>query len=80
VLIFTVAPAGAEAGWSAQRKPPGPERGGASVSGRAARPRVRRVMSLGQALKVQLRIKLRGADAGVAQQFVHGAQFASALQ
>ena len=41
---------------------------------------MRGVIDLGQVLKVQPRINLRGADIGVSQQLLHGTQVATALQ
>jgi len=38
------------------------------------------VVDLGQVLEVQMRVDLRGADVGVAQQFLHGAQVSGGLQ
>ena len=44
------------------------------------RPRMRGVIHLGQMLKIQPSINLRGADVGVAEQLLHRAQIAAALQ
>ena len=41
---------------------------------------MRRVIRLGQVLKIQPRVDLRGGDVGVAQELLHGAQVAAALQ
>ena len=46
----------------------------------APRPRVRRVIHLGQVLKVEPCVDLRGRDVGVAQQLLHRTQVATALQ
>ena len=44
------------------------------------RPRMRRVVRLGQVLEIQPRVDLCGGDVGVAQQLLHGAQVAAGLQ
>ena len=44
------------------------------------RPRMRRVVGLGQVLKVQPGVDLCGGDVGVAQQLLHRAQITTALQ
>ena len=55
------------------------QRAGAAVDlGMGAR--VGRVVDLGQVLKIQAGVDLRGADAGVAQELLHGAQVATGLQ
>ena len=41
---------------------------------------MRRVIDLGKVLKIEMRIDLRGADAGVTEQFLHRTQIAGGLQ
>jgi len=41
---------------------------------------MRLVIHLGKMLKIQMRINLRGADVGMAEQFLHGAQVTAGFQ
>ena len=46
----------------------------------SSRPRMRRVVDLGQRLEVEVRVDLRGGDAGVAEHLLHRAQVLRGLQ